>query len=79
MYSGITSGRVLNGKLLHTKILEFFFKIDNSKVAFMSPFAIEDSHTGLMRQFEVFAIITQPIALMSVAACLASVSLCLFT
>ena len=45
-----------------------------SKVAFiiLSPSAIEASHPGLMRQSELFAIITQPIALMSVAACQAS-------
>ena len=43
------------------------------------PSKIEDSHPGLMRQFELFAIITQPIARMSVAACLASGRLCLFT
>ena len=50
-----------------------------SKVAYtqytiiiLSPSTIEASHTGLMGQFELFAIITQPIALMSVAACLAS-------
>ena len=41
--------------------------------------AIEASHTRLMRQFEVFAIITPPIALMSAAACLARGWLCLFT
>ena len=52
-----------------------------SKVAFiiLSPSAIEASHSGLMRQFELYAIITQPIALMSVAACQASGRLCLFT
>ena len=44
-----------------------------------SPSAIEASHVGLMRQFELFAVITQPIALMSVDACLASGRLCLFT
>ena len=49
------------------------------KVVFiiLSPSPIEASQTGLMRQFELFAIITQPIALMSVAACLASGRLCL--
>ena len=52
-----------------------------SKVAFiiLSPSAIEASHSWLMRQFELYAIITQPIALMSVAACQASGRLCLFT
>ena len=45
----------------------------------LSPSAIEASHPGLMRQFELYAIITQPIALMSIAACLASGRLCLFT
>ena len=30
----------------------------------LSPSAIEACHTGLMRQFELFAIITQPIAFM---------------
>ena len=52
-----------------------------SKVAFiiLSPSAIEASHPWLMRQFELFAIITQPIALMSVAACQVSGRLCLFT
>ena len=37
------------------------------KVAFiiLSPSAIEASHSWLMRQFELYAIITQPIALMS--------------
>ena len=41
----------------------------------------EASHTGLMRQFELYAINTggQPLALMSVAACQASGRLCLFT
>ena len=39
-----------------------------SKVAFiiLSPSAIEASHSWLMRQSELYAIITQPIALMSV-------------
>ena len=45
-----------------------------SKVAFiiLSPSTIEASHPGLMRQFELYTIITQHIALMSVAACQAS-------
>ena len=49
-----------------------------SKVAFiiLSSSTIEASHPGLMRQFELFAIITQPIA---IAACQASGRLCLFT
>ena len=53
----------------------------DSKVAFiiLSPSAMEASYPGLMRQFELFAIITQPIALMSVAACQASGKLYLFT
>ena len=53
----------------------------NKKVAFiiLSPSAIEASHPGLMRQFEQYAIITQPIALMSVAACQASGRLCMLT
>ena len=41
--------------------------------------AIEASHPGLMRQFELYVIITQPIACVSVAACQASGRLCLFT
>ena len=45
----------------------------------LSPSAIEASHSWLMRQFELYAIITQPIALMFVAACQASGRLCLFT
>ena len=45
----------------------------------LSPSAIEASHSWLIRQFEVFAIIIQPIAVMSVAACLATGRLCLFT
>ena len=45
----------------------------------LSPSAIEASHPRLMRQFELFAIITQPIALMSIAACQVSGRLCLFT
>ena len=47
---------------------------NKSKVAFitLSPSAIEVSHNGLMRQFEMFTIITQPIALIFVAACLVS-------
>ena len=40
---------------------------------------MEANHTGCMKQLELFAIITQHIALMSVAACLTSGSLCLFT
>ena len=43
----------------------------------LSPSAIEASHPGLMRQFELFAIITQPIALMYVTAYQASGRLCL--
>ena len=55
--------------------------VKNCKVAFiiLSPSAIEDYHPGLMRQFELYAIITQPIALISFAACQASCRLCLFT
>ena len=57
------------------------FKFVSIKVAFiiLSPSAIEASHSWLMRQFELYAIITQLIALMSVAACQASGRLCLFT
>ena len=52
-----------------------------SKVTFiiLSPSTIEASHSWLMRHFELYAIITQPIALVSVAACQASGRLCLFT
>ena len=52
-----------------------------SKVAFiiLSPSAIEASHSWLMRLSEMYAIITQPIALMSVAAYQASGRLCLLT
>ena len=51
-----------------------------SKVAFiiLSPSTIEASNSWLMRQFELYAIISQPIALMSVAACQASGRLYLF-
>ena len=52
-----------------------------SKVVFiiLSPSAIEASNTGLMSQFELSVIITQPIALMSISACLVSDRLCMFT
>ena len=45
-----------------------------TKVAFiiLLPSAIEASHPGLIRQFELFAIITQPVALMSVRCCMPS-------
>ena len=61
-------------------ICVFWTARHTSKVAFiiLSPSAIEASHSWLMRQFELYAIITQPIALMSVAACQASGRLCLF-
>ena len=41
----------------------------NSVNSKLSPSAIEASHPGLMKQFELYAIISQPIALMSVAVC----------
>ena len=41
--------------------------------------AIEARHPWLMREFELYAIITHPLALKSVAACQASGRLCLFT
>ena len=52
-----------------------------SKVAFiiLSPSTIGASHPGTMRQFELYAMITLPITLMSVATCQASGRLCLFT
>ena len=50
-----------------------------SKVKLLSPSAIEASHPELMRHFELYAIITQPIALMSIAACQANGRLCQFT
>ena len=66
---------------VHWRLCKIEVRILVSKVAFiiLSPSAIEASHPGLMRQSELFAIITQPIALMSVAACQASGRLCLFT
>ena len=45
----------------------------------LSPSANEASHSGHLRQFELYTIITQRIALMPIAACLASGRLCLFT
>ena len=44
-----------------------------------SPSTNEASHSRHMRQFELYTIITQRIALISIAACLASGRLCLFT
>ena len=57
------------------------YKVLESKVAFITPSSctIEASHPGLMRQFELYAINTQSIAQISVAACLASGRLSLFT
>ena len=56
------------------------FPTNNSCVfIILSPSSIEARNTWLIRQFELYAIITQPIAFMSVAACLASGRLCLFT
>ena len=71
----------LNGLLKQHKTLNCSSSAKQSKVAFiiLSLSAIEASHPWLMRQFELYAIITQPIALISVAACLASGRLCLFT
>ena len=72
-------------EILHQKGLVLCWKtflFSKSKVAFiiLSPAAIDTRHsTGLKKQFELFTIITQPIALMPVAACLASGRLCLFT
>ena len=64
-----------NGLLIGNAMVLSF----NSKVfIILSPSAIEASHSWRMRQFELYAIITQPIALMSVAACQASGRLCLF-
>ena len=70
----------LNGLLKQHKTLNCSSSAKLSIVAFiiLSP-AIEASHPWLMRQFELYAIITQPIALISVAACLASGRLCMFT
>ena len=58
-----------------------FMNSKGSKVAsiILPPSAIESIHSGLIRQFELYAIITQPIALMSVTACLVNGRLCLFT
>ena len=52
-----------------------------STVAFivLSPSSTEASNNVRMRQFELYAIITQPTALTFVAACLVSGRLCLFT
>ena len=79
--SELHSVRYNKAEYVQNDIIGFSQRIYNSKVAFiiLSPSAIEASYHGLMRQFELYAIITQPIALMSVAACQASGRLYLFT
>ena len=65
-------------KLLNSKT-HMYNEVSKDAFIIRSPSAIEASHPWLMRQFELDAIITQPIALMFIAACLASGRLCLFT
>ena len=61
--------------------MEYFSNTSMSCLRAMGEGAIEASHPRLMRQFQQYAIITvpQPIAFMSIATCLASGTLCLFT